>query len=94
MSENGDGKDNGKERVTLPLEALIDELTVRYNRADGTMQITGRAANDEVALDIFQRAARLYESRVRIAHATAARDAMIEQQRVQDLVNRTRGGRG
>lgn len=89
---NGDG--NGKERVTLPLDALVDEITITFQRTDGTMQVGGRICNLEVALDMCRRAARHFERELRLQAVTEAKQRLDEQQRVQDLVAHTRGGRG
>lgn len=96
MSESGDGNGagNGKEHVTLPLEALTDELTITFNRATGAMSITGRVVTDEVALMMLARAVNVYESRTRIQFASAVKQQLDEQARVAALLERTRGGRG
>lgn len=89
---NGDG--NGKERVTLPLDALVDEITITFQRTDGTMQVGGRICNLEVALDMCRRAARHFEKEIRLANVVEAKQKLEEQQRVQHLLEQTRGGRG
>jgi hypothetical protein len=96
MSEPGDGNgnSNGSERVTLPLEALIDEITITFRRADGTLNVGGRICNLEVALDMCNRAARHFEQQIRLAAVLTAKQQLAEQQRVQDLLAQTRGGRG
>lgn len=91
-SDNGDG--NGQERVTLPLEALTDEITITFRRADGTMNVGGHICNLEVALDMCRRAARHFEKEIRLANVVEAKNKLEEQQRVQDLLEHTRGGRG
>lgn len=89
---NGNG--NGTERVTLPLEALTDELTLTFNRATGGMSITGRVITDEVALMMLARAVNVYESRTRMQLAISVKQQAEQQARVAALLERTRGGRG
>lgn len=84
---------NGSERVTLPLEALIDELVLTYDRRDGTLKIGGRTISLDVALDICLRAVRFFETQVRITAAAAVKQQMQEQARVAALLDRTRMGR-
>lgn len=91
MSENGG---NGQERVTLPLEALTDEITIRFLRTDGTLTVGGRSCNLEVALDMCRRAARHFEKEIRLQNVVEAKNKLEEQQRVKDLLAQTRGGRG
>lgn len=93
MSEEGNGGGNGPERVTLPLEALVDELVLTFDRRDGRMAISGKVCSDEVALMMLLRAVNVYEARTRALMAMQLREQALETARVQDLVNRTRGGR-
>lgn len=78
----------------IPHELLIDELTLRYDRADGSLQIGGHCVNDEVALEILRRAASNYETRIRQAAALRMAQRAQEAKRTQELLERTRGGRG
>lgn len=93
-SSDGTGDGNGKERVTLPLEALTDELTITFRRTDGTLVVGGRICNLEVALDMCHRAARHFEKEIRLQNVVEAKQKLEEQQNVKDLLARTRGGRG
>jgi hypothetical protein len=90
MSEDGNGANLGK----IPHEALIDTLELTYDRGDGTMKIGGRAINLEVALDMCQRGCRFFETQLRIAAVGVAKQQQADQERVNELLNRTRGGRG
>lgn len=92
MSEPADNGHvgGGAERVTLPLEALTDELTITFRRADGTMQVGGRICNLDVALDMCMRAARYFETQLRLAAALEAKKNLAEQAHVQDMINRAR----
>jgi hypothetical protein len=93
MSDDSTGNGNGKERVTLPLEALTDEITITFRRADGTLNVGGRICNLEVALDMCNRAARHFEQQIRLAAVLTAKQQLAEQQRVQDLLQGTIRGR-
>lgn len=90
MSEDGNGAGNGQERVTLPLEALTDELTITFRRADGTLQVGGRICNLDVALDMCKRAARYFEMQLRLAAALEAKKNLAEQAHVQQMIDRAR----
>ena len=91
---NGEGNGDGSERVTLPLEALVDELVLTYDRRDGTLKVGGRTVNLDVALDICLRAARYFETQLRVAAAQQVQQQVQEAHRVAAILDRTRGGRG
>lgn len=94
LDENGHGGGNGEARVTLPLEALVDELVLTYDRRDGTLTVGGRVVNAETALTICQRAVTYWETQVRLAAAMHVKQQQSEQARVAAILDRTRGGRG
>lgn len=95
MSEYDDcGGTNGQELVTMPAAALVDELVLTYNRADGTLSVGGRIVNLEVALEICRRGAMFFETQIRLAAAQAVRQQQADQARVAALLDRTRMGRG
>lgn len=81
---------NGAERVTLPLEALTDELTITFRRTDGTLVVGGRICNLDVAHDMCIRAARYLETQLRLAAALEAKKNLADQAHVQDMINRAR----
>jgi hypothetical protein len=87
---NGDGANLGK----IPHEALIDRLELTLDRGDGTMKIGGKAVNLDVALDMCQRGVRFFETQLRIQAAAQMQQQQVDQARVNELLNRTRGGRG
>ena len=89
-----DGEGNGANTGKIPHEALIDELVLTFDRGDGTVKITGRTINLEVALDMCQRGVRFFETQLRIQAAAALQQQQADQVRVNELLNRTRGGRG
>jgi len=92
FSEGGNGGgDQGS--ITLPIEQLVDELVLRYNRADGTMHIGGRVVNNDTALDMLQRAARHYETILRLEAAARIREQAMDATRTAQILERTRGGR-
>ena len=89
-------KDNGGaggNADKIPHEELIDRLELVFDRADGSMRIDGSVVSDEVVLMMLQRAVNAYTARTRAAYAMALREQALEQQRVKDLLDRTRGGR-
>jgi hypothetical protein len=92
MSEPGGG--NGANLGKIPHEALIDELVLTLDRGDGTMKISGRAINLEVGLDMCQRGARFFETQLRLIAVQQRSQQQADQERVNELLNRTRGGRG
>ena len=92
MSEPGEG--NGANLGTIPHEALIDRLELTLDRGDGTMKISGRAINLEVGLDMCQRGVRFFETQLRMAAVGVVKQQQADQERVNELLNRTRGGRG
>jgi hypothetical protein len=96
MSEPGDGNGggNGANTGKIPHEALIDELVLTFDRGDGTLKIGGRTINLDVALDVCLRGVRFFETQLRIQAAAAMQQQQADQVRVNDLLNRTRGGRG
>jgi len=87
--ENG----NGKNRVTVPLETLSDEVIIRLNRLDMTMEVGGHFCNLDTGLDMCLRAARYLETQLRIQAAAAAREQMAEQERARQIAAQVRGGR-
>jgi len=92
FSEGGNGAgDQGS--ITLPIAQLVDELVLRYNRADGTLGISGHVVNNEVALEILLRAARHYETILRLEAAARIREQAIDAGRTAEILARTRGGR-
>lgn len=90
MSESDNGEGHGEKRVTLALEALVDELVLTFDRRDGRMSIAGRVCNDEVALMMLQRALNLYEFRTRGMMVAALKQQADENARVAALLDRTR----
>jgi hypothetical protein len=91
MSEDGG---NGANLGKIPHEALIDELVLTFDRGDGTLKIGGRTINLDVALDICQRGVRFFETQLRIQAMAAIQQQQADQVRVNELLSRTRGGRG
>jgi len=95
MSEpDGNGSGNGANLKDPTHEALTDELVLTLNRGDGTMGIGGKVINHDVALDMCQRGCRFFEQQLRMAGVLQAKQQMVDQERVNELLNRTRGGRG
>ena len=95
MCEAGDGNGggNGHERVTMELQALVDEVVLTYDRRDGTLKVGGRIINLDVALDICLRGARFFETQLRVQAVQQVQQRQAEQARVAALLDRTRGGR-
>ena len=96
MSEPGDGNGsgNGANLGKIPHETLIDELVLTFDRGDGTMKIGGKVINQDVALDMCQRGCRFFEQQLRMAGVLQAKQQMMDAQRVNELLERSRGGRG
>jgi hypothetical protein len=96
MSEHDNGGNDGhsSNNVTVPQEAMIDRLELEFNRLTGLVRIGGAVVSDEVALMMLYRAVNVYEFRTRAALAIAAAQQAREAQHVNDLVARTRAGRG
>lgn len=92
FSDGGNGT-GGQEEITLAREALVDEIVVRYNRADGTMFIGGHVCNNDTALDMLQRAARHYETVLRLEAAARIRAEAMDAAQTAQILERTRGGR-
>jgi len=79
----------------IPREALIDELVLTYDRADGTLKIGGKTCNLEVALDMCQRGVRFFETQLRMAAVAAVAQQRAEQERVREILAGARpAGRG
>ena len=93
MSESGSGGDGALD-ARIARADLVDDLTIMFDRADGTMKVGGRVVNYEVALSMCERAARHFETLLRIQAATQVKQTMAESARVQEIIQRTRGGRG
>lgn len=85
--EPGNGNGTG---ASVP--DLADQLVIEFNRSDGTMHVGGKVCNDEVALDMCNRAARYFETRCRVAAAAAAMQERAKEaqlaQVARDVVNR------
>ena len=95
MYEADGGTGDGANLGTIPHEALIDELVLTYDRADGTLKIGGKTCNLEVALDMCQRAARQFEVQLRVAAVAAVAQQRAELERVQQILAGARpAGRG
>jgi hypothetical protein len=94
MSEDYGNGASGTNGARIARSELIDELVLTFDRGDGTMKIGGKAINLDVALDMCQRGVRFFETQLRIQAAAQAKQQMVDTQRVQDLLERTRGGRG
>ena len=88
MSEdNGNGNGGPAE-----LSGLVDTLELRFDRSDGTMHIGGKVVNNDTGLDMCLRAARYFETLVRVAAAAQARAQMTSDLAIanisRDLINR------
>jgi hypothetical protein len=79
---DGDG-DNG----------LTDVLVLSYNRADGTFKIDGKVVNHEVALEMCGRAARHFETILRVQAAAAARQQMAQDAALAGIARNVVNGR-
>jgi hypothetical protein len=90
MDDSGHGGGNGNERVTLPLEALIDELVLTFDRRDGTLKVGGRILNIELGLMIAQRAVNYFETLVRVQAAAQMQQQQADKARVAALLDRAR----
>lgn len=89
MSEgNGNGAEH---RVGID---LVDQLVLRYDRVTGTLEIGGQVLNDDVALGILQQAARVFETRLRIAAAREVQKQALDATRTQQILDSVRHGRG
>jgi hypothetical protein len=93
-AHGGSGDGNGANLGKIPHEALIDRLELTLDRGDGTMKISGCAINLDVGLDMCQRGVRFFETQLRIQAVGVVKQQQADQARVNDLLNRTRGGRG
>lgn len=87
------GAGDGAHGDAVPREQLEDELVVRFDRSDGTMMISGHVVNSEIALEIFQRACRHYETILRLEAAARLREQGMDAVRTAEILQRTRGGR-
>ncbi len=94
MSEHDGNGGNGALDERIARSSLVDDLTITFDRADGTMKVGGRVVNYEVALTMCERAARHFETLLRVQAAGAAQQAIKENARVAAIIDRTRGGRG
>lgn len=96
MSEHdttGNGGAGEYGRAVIDLATLRDQVIIDYNRADGTLSVGGKICNLDVALDMCLRAARFFETQLRLVGVMDMKQRALEQQRVQDLLARTRGAR-
>jgi hypothetical protein len=84
---NGDG---AADRVGID---LVDVLELRYDRVTGLLDIGGKVINADVGLAICNQAARHFEQVLRLQAAQRIAQQTAEAQRVQSILDRTRGGR-
>jgi len=85
---------NGHEPGMAPRAGLVDELVLRYDRADGSLEVGGHILNDDVALNILLQAVRTFEQRLRIAAAQKLQKQGLDAVRTQQILNTVRSGRG
>ena len=77
----------------VELSTLQDELIIRYDRATGTMEIAGHVANNDVALNILQQAARVFDMRIRMDAASRIHEQRIDALRTQQILDSVKMGR-
>lgn len=89
---NGNGLSDPGQLVRR--EDLIDELVLTWDRMTCRLNIGGRISSIDAALAMLAQAKRVFETQQRMQTVAAIKAQAEEQQRVQEIMARTRGGRG